>query len=831
MSLGEVRELPFSIELQQIKGRELEMFKSGLRWLIFLPVFLTLAVLVFCVEGSSNDILSGRVLLINDYLEVDVYGHPLPLQYIERFYRRWGVYHYDYDVWRIAEERSLPSLGTLLDYSAVVWYAEEGDDNWYLWYMIAMDPDNTIKQYLDAGGNFLLAGSVCLWGLYNHVPPEPGDFEFEYLGIGSTGEWSDDYFSWAVKDSAATGYPDSMLVDASKDSSQQRLVAFTPYLREGSTVIFRNGLLVDGSVPPYGSFREPIGHLFEPGAFKSALLNFDTYYMPGQDIQMTFETVLEQFGAVYVPDPPPLEPYNVQARNIPVDIIRITWDPTDEDDINRFEVWRREAGEPDSVLIGSVPSDSSNFDDDTGIPGITYYYRVKIVDHAEQFAFSETVSETTGRPQPPTGLTATAGNRYVDLLWNRNPEEDVIGYKIFRKKRRDPFEQIGCNSVEDTTYHDAVDTNRIVYSYTLKAVDEMGLKSHFSDSVPAFPTDGGRIGILLVNGVHWETYGSEIIDFYEAYTMTGDFPFFFWDLFLAPPAGGYPPGYNPIYNGGLLPGIIGAFSTVVWVGNHYVGDHVHWFNAQDEIMDHLHRGGNLILAARYGGSFIDPANPATAPLYEYCDLTEWSGTVSITRANPLISTTYAPDIVDVGPGDGYTSASLAQMCHADRDADSVVTEMFKFTIDTTDWIGGFRVQHPGEGQFIFVSGRPYRLDLDAQRHNYTYMLEGRFALGVDDQDGAILPAQFTLHHNYPNPFNPATTIRFDLPTPAHVKLEVFNLLGQRVAELADEPMKTGRHSVIWDGKNQSGEDTASGVYFYRLTAGDYAKVRRMTILR
>ena len=111
------------------------------------------------------------------------------------------------------------------------------------------------------------------------------------------------------------------------------------------------------------------------------------------------------------------------------------------------------------------------------------------------------------------------------------------------------------------------------------------------------------------------------------------------------------------------------------------------------------------------------------------------------------------------------------------------------------------------------------------------MLEDWFVLAADDQDGAILPAQFTLHQNYPNPFNPATLIRFDLPTPAHVKLEVFNLLGQRVAKLVDESMKSGRHSVIWDGKNQSGEDTASGVYLYRLTAGDYTKVRRMTILR
>ncbi|MFQ5870080.1 MAG: FlgD immunoglobulin-like domain containing protein, partial [Candidatus Zixiibacteriota bacterium] len=272
-------------------------------------------------------------------------------------------------------------------------------------------------------------------------------------------------------------------------------------------------------------------------------------------------------------------------------------------------------------------------------------------------------------------------------------------------------------------------------------------------------------------------------------------------------------------------------STVIWVGNNYAGDFEHWEDAQSDIMGHLQRGGNLILAARYGESFIDEANPATAALYEYCHLTEWSGTVSITQSNPLVSTTYAPDIVDVGPGNGSSSASLAQMCHTD--GDTVVTEVFKFTIDTEEWIGGFRVNYPDEGQFVFVSGRPYRLDLDAQRHNYTYILENWFEepLDVGDEGKGALPKEFALYQNYPNPFNPATLIKFDLPRVTHVKLEIFNVLGQRVTKLVDEARNAGRYSLIWDGRNQSGEEVASGVFFYRIEAGDYTKVRKMTILR
>jgi len=84
------------------------MVNSGFRWSIALPLLLALGFCDLPAEGSSSAIPTGRVLLVNDYLEVDAYGNPLPLQYIERFYQRWGVYHYDYDVWRMAEERSLP---------------------------------------------------------------------------------------------------------------------------------------------------------------------------------------------------------------------------------------------------------------------------------------------------------------------------------------------------------------------------------------------------------------------------------------------------------------------------------------------------------------------------------------------------------------------------------------------------------------------------------------------------------------------------------------------------------------------------------------------------
>ena len=86
---------------------------------------------------------------------------------------------------------------------------------------------------------------------------------------------------------------------------------------------------------------------------------------------------------------------------------------------------------------------------------------------------------------------------------------------------------------------------------------------------------------------------------------------------------------------------------------------------------------------------------------------------------------------------------------------------------------------------------------------------------------------FALGQNYPNPFNPSTIIPYQLPTVAQVRLDVFNVLGQRVAMLVDEEQPAGFHAAAWDATNAAGQAVAAGVYLYRLTAGGERHTRRM----
>ncbi|EQB63014.1 MAG: hypothetical protein RBG1_1C00001G0593 [candidate division Zixibacteria bacterium RBG-1] len=95
----------------------------------------------------------------------------------------------------------------------------------------------------------------------------------------------------------------------------------------------------------------------------------------------------------------------------------------------------------------------------------------------------------------------------------------------------------------------------------------------------------------------------------------------------------------------------------------------------------------------------------------------------------------------------------------------------------------------------------------------------------------LRPNSFVLSQNYPNPFNTETVITFALPRSGNVKIEIFNILGQKVRELVDEKVTAGYKKVIWDGKDNRGKTVASGVYFYRVKADNFVDVKKMTLLK
>ena len=94
-----------------------------------------------------------------------------------------------------------------------------------------------------------------------------------------------------------------------------------------------------------------------------------------------------------------------------------------------------------------------------------------------------------------------------------------------------------------------------------------------------------------------------------------------------------------------------------------------------------------------------------------------------------------------------------------------------------------------------------------------------------------LPSTFILKQNYPNPFNNGTNIEFDLPVSTGVKLEIYSILGQKIKTINKGEIEAGKHLIQWDGLTENGKKAASGVYIYRLKAGQFSESKKMTLLR
>jgi hypothetical protein len=148
---------------------------------------------------------------------------------------------------------------------------------------------------------------------------------------------------------------------------------------------------------------------------------------------------------------------------------------------------------------------------------------------------------------------------------------------------------------------------------------------------------------------------------------------------------------------------------------------------------------------------------------------------------------------------------------------------------------------PGPGCLVYVTTLPEWTDPDYDGWDVHYKITAVDRSGNESDpasagtttgdDNPHLPEAYALYQNVPNPFNPATVISFDLPEAAHVSLKVYNIKGELVATLAYGNIAAGRREISWNGLADNSSRAASGVYFYRLTAGAFTETRKMILLK
>ena len=207
---------------------------------------------------------------------------------------------------------------------------------------------------------------------------------------------------------------------------------------------------------------------------------------------------------------------------------------------------------------------------------------------------------------------------------------------------------------------------------------------------------------------------------------------------------------------------------------------------------------------------LDSINISQSNLTDVYDL-DWSESIDV-DLEEVDYLLYAQ--VGVNPAEeiGDTTSTSVQLTYEDLvvnvfDSFQVLPRAtVRFSLHATDGIDTVKVT--GDDRVLFIN-----------RYDY-----------LSTEEGAI-PTEFALHENYPNPFNPTTTLRFDLPEMANVTVTIYNMLGQIVRTFNMNDTPAGYHSIKWDATNDYGDPVGAGVYLYQLRANEFVKTKKMVLLK
>jgi len=236
-------------------------------------------------------------------------------------------------------------------------------------------------------------------------------------------------------------------------------------------------------------------------------------------------------------------------------------------------------------------------------------------------------------------------------------------------------------------------------------------------------------------------------------------------------------------------------------------------------------GGNLVLSSIFSTTQAEIEVPYLTPGQYDVKLTNPDGQFDIVVNGLTITNTLPPDAYDIDPDSALVGASVF-----------VTIDGSNFQAGANATIGGITLGNlMVVNDFTITGNSPSTLPAGVYSVVVTNpdgqfdQLPGAFTVysptGIDDSP-VMHPTNFVLLQNYPNPFNPSTKIEFQIPDAASVKLTVYNLAGQEVATLLNEYRSAGQYSIEFNAEN-----LPSGIYFYRLNAGDYSAMKKMILMK
>jgi fibronectin type 3 domain-containing protein/photosystem II stability/assembly factor-like uncharacterized protein len=487
----------------------------------------------------------------------------------------------------------------------------------------------------------------------------------------------------------------------------------------------------------------------------------------------------------------PLPPVNVVVTDSSSKTITIKWGKNTEPDFLRYRIYRDTSPNPTTKVdstSGGVTDTTKTF---TGLTnGTRYYFRVTAVDSTgNESSYSDAVSAVPAdrlAPSAPSNLVVTdSSSGTISLEWGKNVEPDLLCYRIYRGTSSNPTTKVdSATGSSDTSKTFTGLTNGTRYYFRVTAVDSTGNESGYSNETNAVPGDrippASPANLVVTDSssktitVKWRTSAETDFLRYRIYRGISAAPTSEVDSTTA--------------------GITDTSRTFTGLTNgtrYYVR-----VTAVDSAGNESPYSNEVNAAP---ADRIPPAAPQNLIVFDSTSTKVGITWKKSTEADFLRYRIY-----------GGTSAGPTV----------VVDSTTGGVADTSKTFTGLA---NGTRYYLRVTA------IDSAGNESAYSNEvnaaPNAALGVDDLSSRI-PKEFSMSQNYPNPFNPTAIIQYDLPKRVAVRLTVFDMLGREVKTLVSALQEPGYYKVVLDARGLS-----SGVYYYRIQAGDFVKVKKLLLVK
>jgi len=533
---------------------------------------------------------------------------------------------------------------------------------------------------------------------------------------------------------------------------------------------------------------------------------------------------------------PPPAPVGLTAVGID-GTIDLSWSPVAVPDFDRYRVDRDTTSLFGASALEFTTSDTVY----TDMPvenGQTYYYRVLAFDCA---GLASVPSDTIFcvavdlPPSVPVGLAVVGGTYGILLDWIANPEPDIVGYIVYRDTDSsiDPADSL--ITVTTNSYVDSSANFLETHWYCLRAIDAAGSVSDPGDTVDGFwapahavYVDDDNTGVELGTYDHPYNTVQEGIDAADEGGCVAIMPGFYGEAVT-------------LQKDIVVAGVSGAPSTVIvsvdgavlsasWVTDlaMLVGLTLEGWGSASTSIDCSYADVVVKSCVIRGATTGANIHWGSAPTFENNTFLEnYTAFACSDSAHPVLS------------GNAFSASTFAHVTSSGDPGPLLGGSV----LDANDFLGTalFGVFNSGSVEVLaaynywgsdcpdstwFYGPVSYTPWTDSTHVEIFTECPGT---GIEDNR---LPHAFALSHGFPNPFNPVTRVVYDVPAPGGpVSLRVYSQAGRLVRTLVDELAPPGRHVAEWDGTNESGASVASGVYFCRYEAEDFADQRKIVLLK